>query len=130
MVSVTKGVQVFPSLRKISVPKNHPVGWKKLHISTDHQPLVTTLCKPSVADVPKQEAGQNQGEDNVREVFDDLQPWQATECIRCRGADMLYVTVDQKSVADSYEELREFLELYLVDVHVPINLVNSTRRST
>ena len=51
------------------------LGCKKLHIGTNHQPLVNTLGKQSVADMPKQEAGQNQGEDNLLEVFDDLQPW-------------------------------------------------------
>ena len=37
---------------------------------------------------------------------------------------MLYVSVDQRRVADSDGELREFLELDLEDVHVAINLVN------
>ena len=47
------------------------------------------------------------------EVRDDLQPGQSTECSRCTF-----------EVADNDEELREFLELDLEEVHVAINLVN------
>ena len=46
---------------------------------------------------------------------------------RCRPLHMLYVLVDQMRVANSDEELREFLELDLEDVHVAINLVNSDK---
>jgi hypothetical protein len=45
---------------------------------------------------------------------------------RCRPLHMLLVSIDQKRVADSDEELREFLKLDLENGHVAINLVNSS----
>jgi hypothetical protein len=45
---------------------------------------------------------------------------------RCRPLHMLYVSVDQERAADNDEELKEFLELDLEDVHVT-NLVNSDK---
>ena len=44
---------------------------------------------------------------------------------RCRPLHMLCLSVDQERVGDSDEELKEFFELDLDDVHVAINLVNS-----
>ena len=49
---------------------------------------------------------------------------------RCRPLHMLCLSVDQERVGDSDEELKEFFELDLDDVHVAIFLSTAVRRST
>ena len=83
----------------------------------DHRPLVITLGKQWVADVPNKQ---------LARIKEKLMPWRfnmiynpdktqsAADAIsRCRS--LLYVSIDHTVPTDSDEEFREFLEINLIE---------------
>ena len=92
---------------------------KSLHVATDHQPLVGTLGKQSVGDVPNKRLAR------IKERLGDS-PWSTTHArLTVQQRHMLYVSIDKMGPDDSTAEFREILELNLKDAHVTVNLVNN-----
>jgi hypothetical protein len=126
------GALCKPTERNYSpIDNSQELGCKKVHIATNHQPLVTTLGKQSVANVPDKRLARIKEKTmcwRFEMIYNPGKLQSAVDAIsRCRPPHMVYVSVDQTKVGDGDEELREFLDLDLEDVHVAINLVNSDK---
>ena len=110
------------------------LGCKSLHIATDHQPLVATLGKQWVADVPNKRSAR---------IKEKLMPWRfnmvynpgktqnATDAIsRCKTLHMMYVLAGQHHHDMGLSEIKELLEVDLETIHAAVNLVNNNKEDT
>ena len=90
--------------------KYYTLGCKNLHIATDHQPLVATLGKQSVAVVPNRRLAKIKEKMMCRMfemIYNPGKLQSAADALsRCRPLHMLYVSVDQERIADSDKELK------------------------
>ena len=105
--------------------KYYTLGCKNLHVATDHQPLVTTLSKQAVANVPNRRLARIK-EKMLCMIYNPRKLQSAADAIlRCKPLHMLYISIIQTTVADENTDVKELMEITLDVVHIAINLVNS-----
>ena len=109
--------------------KYYTLGCKSLHVATDHQPLVTTLSKQSMADVPDKRLARIKEKTmcwKFNMLYNPGKVQSAAATIsRCKPLHMLYISVSQTSVANENEDIKELMEINLEVIHIAINSVSS-----
>ena len=79
--------------------KYYTLGCKSLHVATDHQPLVTTLGKQSVADVPNKRLVRIKEKLNCWRfdvIYNPGRIQNAADAIsRCKPLHMMYISSRQ-----------------------------------
>ena len=113
----------------LQVTKYYTLGCKSLHVATDHQPLVTTLGKQSVAGVPNK---------RLARIKEKIMCWKfnmiynpgkmkstADAISRCKPLHMMYISASQQQASSGNDDDKEILEVDLEAVQIAIDSVSS-----